>query len=381
MNLKNITLCLSLLSINTQSYSMDTKTFIIQQFHVWCQQGNVELIQSSLKEDPSLLNSISYCKTPLFNACRYDQIDVIAELLSYNDIKPNIPDNLGCTTLHCASKMNFLKATMLLLTHNDIDVNIENDDEDTPLLCADIYGGNCLIASGKIKDIHKKNSLNQTFFFKQYINSKNTLNITDTRFINHNANDYPQENINIFTILDKQKFINEEVLCAATLHSTNHYPDTLGDPINQFLQLCVKHGADLNRRNKDGERAIDLAEKQYLYAQKNLRCNSLPFRLKESIFHSFLQETPYLSDIDILYLLWKKNNIHLDVCKIIMGYYSALTIDREIVLYDNRKRELSDTGIYMKFISNKAKKRATFKENLLIEKCSFLGYINPYAHS
>ena len=396
MNYKKAALYLLSLSASTLSFSMDNfrdkvlskqndpQYISIKQFHDYCERGNKEKIVSLLKENNSLLNATSCIgETGLHVACRWGRVDVVEELLTHKNIKVNITDMDGCTPFHRACDSGNPKIAIPLLTRDDIDVNNKNNDGNIPLFCATLPIINHLIASGKIKNIYKKNALKQTFFYVHSIGD-NTLDIENDRFINRltfpNKDYHMEEGINIFTIIDKERFINEQLYCAATMHSTTDIPHRSSykkkeTAINPFIQLCVKHGANLNRRNLDGKRAVDLAEEQYIYAIKNICPQSRPFNTKEIIFHSFLQETPYISDAKLFYIIKNSVLINLimdqqydhDIWRKIMGYYSALTIDRAVALQDLR----------VQFYGKSILKKKNYKKTLLAEKCKNLGYINP----
>ena len=375
MNYKKTALYLLSLSASTQSFSMDYYT-PIKFFHDYCKRGNTEKVISLLEEDNSLLNAIhGRDETALSVACRWDRVELVKELLTHKDIKVNITDWDGCTPFHKACIQGYPKIVISLLTRDDIDVNIKDNDGNSPLLCANLPIVNHLIASGKVKNIYKKNALKQTFFYAHF-SDDNTLDIKDGLFTNsrwdHNYRFFMLEGINIFTLIDKEKFVNKQLYCAATMISTVHQSSNKKreTPINPFIQMCVKHGANLNRRNSDGKRAVDLAEKQYVYAIKNIAHQSRSFTTKEIIFHSFLQETPYMSDAELFYIL--KNNIldDHDIWRKIMGYYSALTIDRAVALQNK-------DHLRVHFYGKSINKKKNNKKTLLAEKCKKFGYINP----
>jgi len=80
-------------------------------------------------------STLFYLFTPLHLACFYSNIDIIKLLLSYPDINVNIQDNNGNTPLHlpCSDELVNINVVELLLAHPDIDVNIQDKYENTPL--------------------------------------------------------------------------------------------------------------------------------------------------------------------------------------------------------------------------------------------------------
>lgn len=89
--------------------------------------GDIETIKKYLDQDSSLINStFSNDATPLHIAVGLENQNVVALLLTYNNLEINKKDNQGFTPLHYAmggSQGDHPSIVKLLLAHNDIRIN------------------------------------------------------------------------------------------------------------------------------------------------------------------------------------------------------------------------------------------------------------------
>ena len=129
--------------------------------------GNSQIVKLLLEQYDDNIDVNGYsngCYTPLIDAIRNSQIEIVKILLHRKDILVNKPSS-GCqndrqnTPLHHAVSVNS-EILRLLLKHDDIDVNISNDDSDTPLHYAIRYSR--VIANIKEILLHKSIDLNKT---------------------------------------------------------------------------------------------------------------------------------------------------------------------------------------------------------------------------
>ena len=171
--------------------------------------------------------------TPLHLAVLSENIKEVGLLLEMNNTDVNIQNNDGNTPLHLA--LGNLKIVRLLLEMNNIDVNIQNNDGNTPLLLAN--------SENIILELLKKNNTNI-----EIENKKGETIIYKTVFLGQ---------VNIFKILilknDIEKFIKtyngNSLLHLAILY--DHF---------EIVKLLLEiDEIDVNIQNKDGNTPLHMA--------------------------------------------------------------------------------------------------------------------------
>lgn len=350
--------------------------------HIACKAKNINAI-NLLLTNPTINVNIQnkWGNTPLHCLCKHKNL-AITDLLNHPHSDLNITNNKGYTPLHIALLHNNIEAPQIILQHpnfqrnkhtikantdalitvckkkniqlvklllNNLPVIIDTktDDGNTPLLIAAHDSKaimNILIEYGA--NISIKNEAKQTAFYIGYTKkSFDTMN----EFTTITADDY---------------FFNEQLSAAAQMLTCSY------EHLPYFINWCIKNGGTLHQRNKNSKLPLDIAARQFKYATQYLPQNSPDFIHKEKMYHIFLRHTPYDSDATICHIL-KQNNLCIDVIQNIMGYYSAITIDRHIAINIHHKNILYDYSL------SKTKKNQ-FKKNIITQKCKQLGYINPY---
>lgn len=336
MNYIKTTLCLLLLFVNKQLFTMDAPLFL--SLHQACAEANIEMVKSLLQTGKCNINAVNPVHgTPLHIACTNEQINIAMLLLEQNGINANHKDNKGETPL-------FTVLRRLQLTEDTINLI------------------NCLINSGKV-NFNIKNESQETFF---YITCSDLFDMYGR---NHKA---IKKFLHKFSFIHKLTDQEIKIFASQQLHHAAFFldKDNNDEYIRPFVEFCLYLNADINTRNDKQQRPLDSAYQEYKYACNHLKYNSKDLINKEQTYHTFLQYTPYLPDKELHYILWKKN-LAQDICAKIMGFYAALTIDREVINNIN-----NHNSAYYKSTTT-SKKR--FRKKLLAEKCNHLGYINPSA--
>jgi hypothetical protein len=328
------------------------------------QNNNTEAIQSFFEKNKHFVNiADGGGATPLHKACQRGHTHLITLFLEQHNTNVNAQDEHGDTPLHDACYRNQKEAAELLLKHPNTNANIKNMKHETPLMCTPHLQS--LLINNKKVNVQTKNNYGQTLLYLAYKdNNHHNIPYCDLWKI-----PYCMFRPNM-TDEKRQNFMDNELYHAATMHTTGCQLHIIPS-IDCFIHFCILQGANPNHRNKQNKRAIDIAEQEYVYAKKHLSWESDAFMTKEIIFHSFLEETPYISDKELHYILWK-NRTTRDLIPKIMGYYSAITIERDVALYISKNPQR-----YL-YTRNKIYKK-NFRANLLAEKCNHLDYINPSA--
>lgn len=175
----------------------------------------------------------------------------------------------------------------------------------------------------------------------------------------------PLDKLTFFTTLsieDKKKFANQQLQIVAQRSNPSENESGILDA--RFLEICTEFGGGLNERNAQGNRPIDTAHEAYLQAMKIFNYETCTPKRKN--YYYFLQKTPYISDEALLAILIQELSNNIDVTRKIMGYYTALTIDRHMAIKNSSYKS--------KYEEECAKKE------LLDQICIKRGYLNPDIH-
>jgi hypothetical protein len=273
--------------------------------------GALSYLLQDLKEKKRPdINSVLNRRTPLYAACQNNQYNTHIPAIKFLLDQPNIQPNTLCngeTILIYAARTRNNELFPLLFNNENIDIYKTNESGQTYLYCA-IYD-NVMIKTQDHFDMIKSIYLKGT-----------------------------EE--------EKQHFLNEQLFYAARmlrLDISTHPSSTVTD-ISGFLRLCVLWGADLNKRNKKGQRPVDVAEKLYYWATKTVHHKHLPID-RIVIYHSFLKEMPFLSDAFLWQILTSCCQSP-DICKKILMIYIALTMERRIALWSQKEERLAEYHKY-----------------------------------
>ena len=130
------------------------------------------------------------------------------------------------------------------------------------------------------------------------------------------------------------------------------------------MEVCKQHGADLNTRNAEGKRPVDVAEDEYNQLKADLlNKNDNDYEKtvwKQQILHAFLRHTPCMSDGELFWRLKERVEVN-DIIRVIFYYYYRLTIERDIALamptkpreYRNKCNEHDMFELHFKLLVNK----------------------------
>ena len=290
-----------------------------------CDRGDVEAAKKILQYHPTIINDVDHLGcTSLMGACGAGREAIVKLLLEHN-ADANIVGKDGDTALICACRggeYGFLNIVKLLLAHKDINMDASHINSHVLRYAAERtsqYILNFLLSHDKI-DKNKKGKNNQTFFYPLLLGNRGCgpyqldcfKNLDETRkrnFLNHQL----YENIEVSE--DRADFFNR---------------------ISAFIEKCVRYGADLNQRNENGKRPLDVAWDNYYYLEQKAangkaEVKDVLRKRKAQIVRSFIQHTPHISDPTVYYCL-KKQELPHDVIGVIFRHYYTVTIERVVML-------------------------------------------------
>ena len=147
---------------------------------------------------------------------------------------------------------------------------------------------------------------------------------------------------------------------------------TIGDAIHSFIACCKYHGADLNHRNHEQKRPVDVAYKYYQKASKQLHPTSQQFIIKEKIYHAFLKATERIHDYELYYRLHPKG-INLDIFRHVMQYYCALNVDSYIA--ESPQYYCHSTYNWVSYYDRNKIEKTRYKKELLEKEYKRLGIV------
>jgi ankyrin repeat protein len=210
--------------------------------------GYCDMIRALLHQNAKVNLVNGSRDTALILACRYGLKNVVELLLRESnenqlDIGINLVDRYGNTALHNACKKNYTSIVRLLLTNNDtINVNIPNQNGNTPLMLA-VYENNIEIIHEllKCKDINV-NSLNVQL---------ETPLIAACRMNNYKIAKILVENE---AIINKRYDLNGETAIFHAIRNNNR----------KLTSLLLEHEASIAFKNKNGKSPLSIA-KEYKY--------------------------------------------------------------------------------------------------------------------
>lgn len=269
----------------------------------------------------------------LHEAAERGHVGALAHLLTKLKEKkrPDINEVLnGRTPLYIACEKNkgnsHIPAIKFLLDQPNIQPNIVCNNE-TVLTYAALIQSNQLfplLLRDKNVDLYKTNKSGQTYLYCIFHNTR-LSQVQDHR-------DTIKSAFLKGTQEEQQHFLDEQLFCAAKMLTLgiSTRPSSQATDISNFLKICVLMGADLNKRNKKGQRPVDVAEELYYWATKTVYHKDLPTD-RIDIYHSFLRETPFISD-GLLWQILKNVCPSSDACRYIFKFHTILTIHRKIAI-------------------------------------------------
>jgi hypothetical protein len=290
-----------------------------------CDRGDVEAAKKMLQYHPTIINDVDHLGcTSLMSACGAGREAIVKLLLEHN-ADTNIVDKEGSSALIYACRggeYGFLNIVKLLLTYKDINMDASHINSHILRYAAErtsSYILNFLLSHDKI-DKNKKVRNNQTFFYALLLDNKGcgpcqlncfkNLGETEKRnFLNHQL----YENIDVSE--DRADFFHR---------------------MNAFIAGCIRYGADLNQRNENGKRPLDVAWDNYYYLEQKatngeVEVKDVLRKRKAQIVRSFIQNTPHISDPAVYYCL-KKQEMPNDIIGVIFRHYYTVTIERVVMV-------------------------------------------------
>ena len=308
----------------------------------------------------------------LISACSASLFDIVTLLLTYPKINLNYQAIYKSSALYAACMHNAYEIIELLLKQESINPNLKNNRANkTPLLiAADISISliNLLINSGKVA-MKKRNIDKETFFYVGYQNKKITS----------------PDQLNFFIQLtddERIQFLTEQLCYSAQLkYADKYFSNPIHDQnkkilqVSKFIAWSIEHGADLNYRNKQLQRPVDYAYAEYEYANQHLHHNSLNFRYKQAVCHTFLQHTPYVSDAEIYYRL-SANGLNQDIIKhILKDYYTMpFIVERNLAITLSLQTDKYLSNGSFCFYNNYQHKQKKIRKKVLFDKLHSIGY-------
>ncbi|BET37530.1 hypothetical protein SAP269_01190 [Spiroplasma ixodetis] len=224
------------------------------------------------KSEEKIKNKIIYYygNTPLHFAISYNQQIIVKELLnnpnSKNKIDVNIKNEYDYTPLHVATKEGNLEIVKELLNHPEIDLNIQDNDGNTPLHLF-------FEDEQNLQDLENENIWQ--YIKNQIINKVNNFNLYKKDIfkllIENGADVNIQDNKGISSILHKAIFNeNLEIVKELLNHpeiDLNIQDNDGNTPLHfalfknnlEIVQELIKHkNIDYQKTNKKGEKPINL---------------------------------------------------------------------------------------------------------------------------
>src|SRR5579863_713687 len=278
--------------------------------HLACQLGLSGTVASMIKRNPQATNARTrWGVTPLHMASIFHREDCINVLLNHNISNINWQGyEHGDTALHEACGKKFYNCIKLLLEKN-ADTTIKNNNQLTPL--AKFFSSN----DDQFND----------FITNEPLATNQLIHSTDSEYNNQ---------LHLWTKLDTINYDNFE----------------------KYLLFLMKYGVDINARNNNGKRPVDLACDEYNTRYNSYITDKLPKEKEildnqEAVMHAFLRFTPLISCADFQTIL-KSFPLPQELKNYIGQIYYALNIDTIIA-----KKYKYDKNYYDDFIENKNKIR------------------------
>jgi ankyrin repeat protein len=298
--------------------------------------------------------------------------NIMIELITHENIDLNVQDKDKYTPLHIACQLGLSKTVASMISRNSQAINARNHGGRTPLHIASIHEQeDCidLLLNHNISNInwqaygHGNTALHMVCERENFNCIKLLLEKKADTTIKNNHQATPL--VNLFSCTNDIEFgafiTNEPLLASRLIHSTdNEYNNQLHlctelQPINydkfeKYLLRLISHGVGINARNNNGKRPIDLACDGYntfynLYITKRLPTIKQTLDNQEAIMHAFLRVTPSMSCADLKTIL---EPFPKELKKLIGHIYYALNIDTIIA-----KKYKHDKTYYDDFIAHK----------------------------
>ena len=96
----------------------------IADFHEALRSGNLEMAETLLAEKPTLVDTTSNGRIPIFEAFQQEQRDMVLLLID-SGVDLNVKDESGSTPLHYAAQKGYADVAELM-TSKEIDINAVN---------------------------------------------------------------------------------------------------------------------------------------------------------------------------------------------------------------------------------------------------------------
>ena len=284
-----------------------------------------------------------YKYTPLHAACEFGLSETVASMISKNSQATDARDHWGCTPLYIASMFQRKDCINVLLNHNISNINWQSYDHgDTVLhgVCGKKFYNCIKLLLEKNADTTIKNNDQLTPLAKLF-------SFNDDPFNDFITNE-PLATNQLIHSTDSE-YNNQLHLC--TKLDTINY-----DNFEKYLLFLMKYGVDINARNNNGKRPVDLACDEYNTRYNSYITDKLPKEKEildnqEAVMHAFLRFTPLISCADFQTIL-KSFPLPQELKNYIGQIYYALNIDTIIA-----KKYKYNEIYYDTFIKHKNEKR------------------------
>ena len=314
-------------------------------FYLACVTGDDRIMSPFIThKDINLMTRSPMDNTPLHFACKFDLTETVKSILSKNPQLTTLRNKSGNTPLALASWCEQEECVDLLIQHcNESTINMQNHDGLTALHLA------CqntqypiikkLISYGARATIRNNCQGTPLSLLGPWINQWDVFH----SFLAENT-DTAHELIHATDTDGNTQFH----LCA-TIQNVNEAT------FNNYLLFLQSYGLDINTRNNDGKRAVDLAEQEYTRLYNFYTTSKLPGIYKvvtnqERVMHTFLRLTSPNMDRTLLthFLQNTCKELPEELHNIIEYLYYALNIETIIAKKYNAQR-----SYYNDFIENK----------------------------
>ncbi|HLW72833.1 MAG TPA: ankyrin repeat domain-containing protein [Candidatus Babeliales bacterium] len=304
---------------------------------------------------------------------------IIIELITHEKIDLNVQNKYECTPLHVACQLGLSETVASIIKRNSQAINARSGYGCTPLHIASTHEQkDCidLLLDHSISNINWQTYEGHTALHlvcarKNFNCIKLLLKKNADTTIKNNNHLTPL--VTLFSYTDDVEFgdfINTEPLTVSQLiYSTdNEYNNQLHlctklefinyDKFEKYLLFLISRGVGINARNENGKRPVDLACDEYnscynFYSTHKFSTAKNILDNQEAVMHAFLRFTPSISCANFQTIL---ERLPQDLKNYIGQIYYALNIDTIIA-----KKYKHNKNYYDDFIENKN----TIKQNLL----------------
>ena len=338
------------------------------------EDNNAKQVRKALLAGADVNYTNSNGESFFYLAMKKDNEHITIELITHKDIDLNVQDKYKYTPLHAACEFGLSGTVASMISKNSQATDARDHWGCTPLHIASAYGQeDCidLLLNHNISNINwqdyddENTALHIACVRKNFNCTKLLLKKNAATTIKNNNQATPL--VRLFSCTNDVElyrfFTNEPLTANQLIHSTgNEYNNQLHlctklHPINydkfeKYLLFLISCGVGINARNKNGKRPIDLACDEYNSCYNFYITRKFPEAKKildnqEAIMHAFLRFTPSVSCADFQTIL-ELFSLPQELKNYIGQIYYKLNIDTIIA-----KKYKHDKNYYDDFIENK----------------------------